>query len=368
VSKNKLIIMPINGNWEHSADFLRQTALALSQKYTVIIYDQNNAHFFLKKPSTVHYPKHKNIFFHRVKYFIPLRRINWIEKLNHQLSFWLLLQKYKNVEKVLWIFYPNFHDLSKIKNKKMISLYDCVDYSENLQKEIQLIRNVDYFFVNSLTLKKLHKNQIKKPLYIDAQGFFLPDEKKLKKPPLKKIKPTIGFVGGINYRLDFPLLNKLISKHPTWQFIFYGPRQKDIAKDHFYKTDYWLKKIKKHENVVFDQSKNRYEVYGLIQNLDVTIIPYNIKIAFNKYCYPMKIFEYLYFKKPIISSAIEELKLEKFNKFIKIAKTNSGWEKYIKDFLENQPSLIIKEQGKKLAIANSWDQKIKKILKLIFVD
>ena len=48
-----------------------------------------------------------------------------------------------------------------------------------------------------------------------------------------------------------------------------------------------------------------------------------------------------------------------FNKFIKIAKTNSGWEKYIKDFLENQPSLIIKEQGKKLAIANSWDQKIR---------
>lgn len=363
--KNKLIIMPLEGQWQHSADFFKQTALELSKNHQVIIYDQNHANFFLKKPIAVNYPQHINIIFHQVKYFLPGRRLAWIEKINRYFSFCLLLHKYRNVEKVLWIFYPNFYDFAKIKMKKMISLYDCVDYSEDIEKEAQLINSVDNFFVNSLTLKRLHKNAPKKSIYIDSQGFFLPDEKKIPKNKIKKDKPIIGFVGGINYRLDFSLLDKLIGSNPQWQFVFYGPRQKDLEKDLIYQTDSWLKKIKKYQNVTFGESKNRYDVYGLIKNFDVAIIPYNIKIAFNKYCYPMKVFEYLYFGKPIVGTEIEELKLDKFKRLVKIANSNQEFETAIKKILfkKLQPNQINKIR--KLPLENSWQLKIDKILNTI---
>jgi len=363
--KNQLIIMPIDESWDHSADFLRQTALTLSSQNQVIIYDQKNAYFFLKKKERLVYPKHKNIEFHQVKYFLPFRRFLFLEKLNRLFSFWFLLYQHRFSKKIVWIFYPNYYDLAKIKNRSIINLYDCVDYCEDFDKEIKLIKNVNYFFVNSLALQKLHQNKNKEAIYIDAQGFFLPDEKKVKEAKLKKNKPIIGFVGGINYRLDFVLLNQLIKNNPQWHFVFYGPKQKFLKEDILFRTEFWLKKIKKYQNVTFGKSKNRYEVYGLIKKIDVAIIPYNPKITFNKYCYPMKVFEYLYFQKPVVSSDIKELNSDKFKKLVKIAKKYKDWNKNIQDFLNNNHSSTDAQQGQKLAISNSWQQKINKIMKII---
>lgn len=364
--KNKLIILPIDEDWNHTADFLRQTAITLSDDNQVVIYDQKNAYFFLRKAKKIVYPKYKNIVFHQVKYFLPFRSFAFIEQINRKLNFWLFIKKNNKVNKVLWIFYPNYFDLAKFKTKKMISLYDCVDYDRFTDNEKLLIQTVDYFFVNSLTLKKFHQKAIKKPIYINSQGFFVPDEKKIKKIKSKTHKPIIGYIGGINYRLDFCLLDKLIRNNPQWQFIFYGPEQEYLKEDIQYKTKFWLKKIKKYENTMFGKSKDRYQTYGIIKNFDVAIIPYNPEIPFNKYCYPMKVFEYLYFGKPIVSSPIEELKLKKFKKFIKLAEKESDWQKYIKYYLKNQLDLDNFKQVKQLAIANSWKNKIEKISKPMF--
>lgn len=359
--KNKLIIIPIEGDWNHSADFLRQTALNLSLKNQVVIYDQENSYFFLKRKKEIIYPKHKNIYFHQVKYFLPLRRFAFLEKINRQLSFKLFLKKNREKEKIVWVFYPNYFDLARIKDKKKISIYDCVDYNHNHKKETKLIQDVDYFFVNSKSLKKLHRSEIKKPIYIDSQGFFEPDTKLVETVQLDIKKPIIGFVGGINYRLDFKLINQLVKNNQNWQFIFYGPRQIDIKKDKAFKTEYWINQLKKYKNIFFDQSSNRYKVYGIIKNFDIAIIPYNTNILFNKYCYPMKVFEYFYFGKPVISTKIEELELDKFKKFVRIAKTSTEWEKSIEFFLKNKFSSKQIKKLKELSIENNWQRKIEKI-------
>lgn len=366
--RNKLIIIPIDEIWDHTADFLRQTALTLSIQNKIIIYDQKNACFFLKKIKPISYPTYKNIIFHQVKYFWPFRKFAFIEKLNRKFSLWCLLQKYKNLEKILWIFYPNYFDLAKIKDKKTVSIYDCVDYNKFQDKEKKLITNVDYFFVNSLALKGLHNKAPKKPIYIDSQGFFIPDEKKIKKVNLKTKKPVIGYVGGINYRLDFSLLDKLIKNNQQWQFIFYGPEQKYPKEDIFFKTKLWIKKIKKYNNVTFGESKDRHEVYSIIKNFDIAIIPYNKDAEFNKYCYPMKVFEYFYFSKPVISTNIGELKSNKFKELIKIAETYQDFEAAIKNNLQKKLPVNQSKKMKNMAFQNSWEQKIEKISKLIFSD
>lgn len=359
--------MPLEGSWNHSADFLRQTALTLSKENLVYIYDQNKHYFFLKKNKKKSYPQHKNIIFHQVKYYLPFERFDLVDKINRYLSFKVFTKKLPKKKTILWIFYPNYYDLAKIANKKICKIYDCVDYNENLEEEKNLINSVDYFFVNSLALKNLHKNKNKKAIYIDSQGFFQPKDKNIAEFKLnkEKKKAIIGYVGGINYRLDYPLLDQLIANHPQYLFVFYGPEQKKKEKDRLYQTQKWIKKLKKYENTLFGQSNDRNYVYGLIKNFDLAIIPYNLKLPFNLYCYPMKIFEYFYLGKPVISSAILELKLNKVNKYIKIAHDYEDWKNSIKKLLNKRILEKTKKEQKEIAIKNSWSNKINKISKFI---
>lgn len=359
--------MPLEGSWNHSADFLRQTALTLSKENLVYIYDQNKHYFFLKENKKKSYPQHKNIIFHQVKYYLPFERFDLVDKINRYLSFKVFTKKLPKKKTILWIFYPNYYDLAKIANKKICKIYDCVDYNESFEEEKALINNTDYFFVNSLALKNLHKSNKKKPIYINSQGFFKPEEKNIVKFKLnkKKKKAIIGYVGGLNCRLDYHLLNQLIKKHPEYLFVFYGPEQKNPKLDKKYQTQKWIKKLKKHDNTFFACSDNRNIVYGLIKNFDIAIIPYNLDLPFNLYCYPMKIFEYFYLGKAVISTSILELKLKKFNRFIKIADNVEGWETAIEQLLVKSLSIEQEKKLKQLAIDNSWQNKIDKIAKHI---
>ena len=363
--KNKIIILPLEGSWDHSADFLRQTAFTLSKSNLVYIYDQNNHYFFLKKNKKKSYPHHQNIIFHQVKYYLPFERFKLIDKINRHLSFKIFTKTLPKKKKILWIFYPYYYDLAKIAAKSICKIYDCVDYNENQKQEEALIDNVDYFFVNSLALKNLHKNKSKKPIYLNAQGFFQPEDKKIVKFTLNKgnKKAIIGYVGGINCRLDYQLLDQLIKKHPEYLFVFHGPEQKNPRLDKVYQTQKWIKKLKQYENTLFGSSADRNFIYGLIKNFDIAIIPYNLDLPFNQYCYPMKIFEYFYLGKPVISTGIEELKLKKFNQLIKIADSYAEWETAIKQLLSKSLSTDQEKKQKQLALNNSWKNKIDKLTK-----
>jgi hypothetical protein len=363
--KNKIIIIPIEGDFAHSADFLRQTALTLAKHNQVYIYDQINSYFWLKNKPKIEYPASKNLHFHQVKYFLPGRRLPWLEQFNRKLSWHLFLAKFGAKNKILWFFYPNYYDLAQTKDKNNLKIYDCVDYQEDLGKEKKLVNNVDYFFVNSEVLFKLHQKQSKKPILLSAQGFFEPNEKLIKKSPLTFDKPVIGFVGGLNYRLDFALLDMLIKNNPQWQFVLYGPVQKDQKKDPQFKTEKWLQKISKYKNLLIGMSNNRYDLYGIIKQFDVAIIPYNTQILFNKYCYPMKVFEYLYFGKAILSTEIEELKNPKFKSFIFTSDKFKDWPKQLEMLLKKKPHQNLIKKQKKLARENSWQRKLEQISNFI---
>lgn len=363
----KTIIIPLEGDFAHSADFLRQTALTLAANNNqVCVYDQNHSHFWLKGKPTVKYPKHHNLHFHTPQYCLPGRRWRWVERLNRRLSWWLFVHSLRQKNKILWFFYPNHFDLAQVKIASCIKIYDCVDYQENTEKEKQLIKSVDYFFVNSQALAKLHRHQYKQPILLAAQGFFEPDAKLIKKSPLKFDRPVIGFVGGINYRLDFPLLDQLISNNQHWQFVFYGPKQENELMDQKWQTKKWLNKIEAHPNTYFDQSSDRHQVYGIIKSFDVAIIPYNTKIAFNKYCYPMKVFEYLYFGKPVVGTNIKELSRSQFKNLVFASNKVAAWQKLIEKVLKRKKDKKTTNLARALAIKNSWQEKIHQIaLKII---
>lgn len=371
--KNKVIIFPLLNPWDWSADYLRQTALLLRDENEVIIYDQNQALFFLKKQHQ-HYPKIKNIHFVQPKYFFPGRRFPFIEHYNRKFSFFLFLTKYFFRQKIFWCFYPDFYDLAQVSFFRFKKIYDCVDFHRSqfsqqnrLLKlnEKQLIRAVDLFTVNSHSLEKLHRNQVKQVNFLAAQGFFVPQRTIHRFHTPLTTKPLIGFIGALNYRTDFSLLIPLIKNHPDWNFVFIGRMQKNDEIDLKNKTYSNWAKIQSFSNTYFHSAKDRYEVYRWIKTCSLGIIPYSLSYPENRYAYPMKLFEYIYFGKRVVSSAIIELKQKKFKKFVILADTYQEWENAINKILQSPEKEDNIKEGKELALQNSWAKKLIQIEQLM---
>lgn len=369
--RNTIFIIPFILSWDRSADYQRQTCLELARKFQVIAYMQRDANFFLKAlMQQCVYPKHKNIRFYRPLYFIPLRRFSIIDEVNQVLSYKLFeLFVLRRHSAVLWIFDPLFYAIARIHGGK--TLYDCVDYhrgfySSGKNEEIsrledKLIKRVDYFFVNSYALFYRHKG-LRRPDAIVPQGFdhnsFLrPLHRTLILPRKKKV---VGFVGAIDERFDFQLVRALVSRNPTWMFVLWGPIQADDLADK-HSLSVLLDTVQLNPNVLCGQSTNKREIPDIIRRFDVAIIPYNWQLDSVRFAFPMKLFEYLYQGKLVVSSPIEELK--RFPKYVRFGKTIGQWEKFIKDLFAQQLNKSERREMRGLAVSNSWDMKIKKVLR-----
>lgn len=363
MKKEKIIIIPFNIPWNWSTDYTNQTAKILSKKNIVICFLWEDVlslkeYFVARKSLKLFEQLSKNLFIYYPIHIIPFRRFNFIVSLNLYLNIIIvkllvksLELKYGRKEKMLWIFHPTFLHLLKLFGKNYVSLYDCVDYSDDIKQENKLIRQANFMTVISKTLYKLHQHK-RKDIGIVPQGFRMIGAKGKKVSKFTNKRPIIGFVGGINNRLNLSLLLPLIKNNPKWQFVFWGPIQ-DKKPNYLFSLS----------NVIYGVSKNKKELPSIISQFDICIIPYDTSQNFNKYCYPMKLFEYFYMGKPVVSTPIEELK--HFPKFVKIGNTAKEWEKHIKTLLSKSWSEKYKKEQKRLAEENSWENKIKAINQLI---
>lgn len=367
--------MPFHLPWDHSADYQRQTCMVLNKQNLVVCYMHHNARYFLKRKPPKKYPIIKNIYFYSPRYIIPFRRFAEVEKLNQLINLLFITLRYGVGKRViLWIFDPMFYFYPKVKLifPWIRSLYDCVDYhwSRKLDEtkllrsqEKLLIKNADHFFVNSQTLANIHKS-LRRPDAILPLGFALDIFKKHEKDKLpNKLrlphdKPIIGYIGSLNWRLDYNLLNNLISNNPLWTFAFFSPLQHENfdVNNNLGKN---IKNILSMKNVIYGGELRRSQLPRVIAQFNVCIIPYDISLEFNRYCYPMKLFEYFYMGKPVITTPILELK--QFYLLISIRKNAVEWTYSIKKLLKTRSSQKYRLYQRKLAIENSWEKKIEAI-------
>jgi len=381
----KLIVIPFNIPWEWSTDYTNQTAFILAKDNIVICYmwcEASSIKEYLQKRKFPRFIKRhsKNIYLFYPTLLIPFRRFGEIASINEKISLFLLKVFAKFLEtrnrvskKMLWIFDPKLYPLTQKFGKDYFLLFDCVDYfigtsrtkSEKkilIKYEHDLVDRADLVTANSVILLK-HLQKIRKDVHLVPQGFRVDSFKKHVSNIIKikrNKRPLIGFLGAINYRIDFDLLYNLAKRNLKWDFALWGPvLEPDLLTPS--KQNYYNKLIKL-PNVMRGQS-DKSGVPGIIRQFDVGMIPYDISIDFNKYCYPMKLFEYFYLGKPVISTQIEELK--RFPKFVKIGGNYKDWEKIILGLLSKRRPEKYKEQQKKLAVENGWENKIKIICQLL---
>ena len=364
-------VIPFSLPWDRNADYQRQTALELAKRGTVIAYLRSEETFFLKRliARSVRYPAYKNIRFYCPVSVFPFGRFQLIRRLNRRINYFLFSYFVLNGKRVvLWIFDPEFYWLPA--QTKGRSLYDCVDFHQGYcpQKTIQtvkkqeqsLIRSVDFFFVNSDVLEKLHQSTRRPtvvPLGFRKNDFLLKGTKRI---TLSQKAQIIGFVGSIDERIDFDLLQTLADRNTQWTIVLWGNVPDDaVDKDGINKR---VAALARRKNVIHGHSKNS-DVPAIIRQFTVGMIPYRVSHPGARYAYPMKIFEYFYCGKPVVSTPLVELK--RFPQYIKIGENAKEWEANIHDLLRRPWPKKYQQEQRKLALENSWEEKIRAMLRLM---
>jgi len=379
--KKHVVIIPFNLPWEWSTDYTNQTAFVLSKKNTVVSYmwaESYSLKEYTKKRKLPTLIKRyaKNLYLFYPLFLIPGRRFPVIHFLNERMNviFLKIFVGYlslitKPVGKILWIFDPNNRFSIDLLGKGWKVIYDCVDYFQGTvsnpqqkavikKNEARLTKEADLVTANSMVLQKYLKT-LRKDVYLVPQGFRVEDFKK-KATQVQSIampKPIIGFAGAVNHRIDYDLLLPLAQRNPSWSFVVWGPvleREKVTEKK-------WVKmqKLLKLPNVTTGFIKDRRKLPGIFSQFDITMIPYDMSQDFNLYCYPMKLFEFFYLGKPVVSTDI--LELRRFPDLVKIGKSYKEWEKIINGILVKSWPQKYRQTAKRLAMANSWVKKIESI-------
>lgn len=363
-----VIIIPNLSDEDQVCDFLLQTAQILANTNVVVIP------IFNKKARS-----HRNkdgIYFVKPTEVLPLRRFSIVNCLNKIIFFvglqlWLKIKYPRLRKKYVWMFFPHLADLVRIKIPGWKIVFDIVDfhYSPSKKELVQIntqkkliLKKSDAVFSISQPLKKINQPFAKKRIKVVPQGFDLESFKKnsqLSKLKLPQAKPIIGFVGQMSERLDFNLLNQLIKNNPQWNFIFIGPvhHEPNVATDfNQKKLQLQISSLFKNKNAFHFERQPKTEILSLLKKFDICLVPYDVGLPFNRYSYPMKIFEYFYAGKPIVSTPIEALK--QFPDLIALSENDAEFTAAIKKILKKPWPKSKVEQQQELAEKNSWESKL----------
>jgi len=385
--RKKIIVIIFHLPWDFPADFTKQISRELAKEMWVIAYNP------------FYFPTFKNLIFNRKKrekwralfrekgiiYFpsvaiIPFQRVAIIERLNRKINFLFFrvfyFLRFGWQKPIFWTFSCQFAELLGQFRWREILVYDRVDQVSSLNpkenkaikdNDQRLLKAADYVFTNSpyaLTyIKKYNKSSFLTPWGYTPELF---ERRKAKIPiEIKKIKkPRIGFVGGIDYRLDFKILFPLAKRRKDWNFIFIGGafcgKDSQLKIINFKKN---LARLKSLPNTYFLGKKPKKLIPDFISGLDVCFIPCDVSQEFVKGSNPMKLYEYLAMGKPVVSTPIPAIEI--YSPIVKIGRNAQEFEEKIKECLRMKDNKEEIKKRQKIARENSWEKKVKKMLSKI---
>lgn len=270
--------------------------------------------------------------------------------------------------KILWFFepwniVPVFWAL-----RGYVSFYDCIDYYEPLAYEAfsherYLIRSVNLMTCIAQVLAHKHR-KYRDDIRIVPLGFsedaVSASGKRKKYTKTKRF--TVGFIGGINYRIDFPLLFRVIASLPNTRFVFAGPIQKVLMRDES-SLDTYVHRLFSYQNVTYLGALAKEDVTHMLKTCDMGIIPYDVRLAFNRYSFPMKLMEYFWFGLPVLATDIASLR--QFGRDVALCATSGGWIQTIDLERKKKPSNRDVVRRRRIAVANSWEKKIEVISSIL---
>ena len=287
-----------------------------------------------------------------------------INKINQNIMLWSLrktLKKLDFVNPIVWVYSPCAIDLLGRLNEKL-TLYHCIaDFSNekqnllrnktisSMEKELLIKSDIVLVLTEHLFRKYagMNINTHLFPSAVDDDLFSPLLNNNIKEPAdisgLKR--PRVGMIGYLDNRLDVDLLCYIADEHPEWSIVLIGPRIEYLYK---------FRLLSRRKNICFLPEKKNNEMPVYIKSLDVCMIPYIIN-EFTNNISPLKLYEYLAFGKPIVSTRLADL--ERFGDVVRLSDSKEDFVKNISlSLLENDKQLVNKRLD--LARENSWDRRI----------
>ena len=219
------------------------------------------------------------------------------------------------VSKKIYLIVPNveiFYNLQtckELRNRGINLIYDYIDDFSDLitsdnKSQIELFENLEQidFCLFSATAKNLYNQLVSRfgedKVILNPNGVcvedFNADEPKVIYPDMKNVlehskdKPIVGYYGALAEWLDWELLNEVHKKRPQYNFVYLG-----------FRYDKSIKKLKLADNVFILDKKPYSQLSQYSAFFDCCIIPFQ-RGEVAKATNPIKLFEYMSMKKPIV--------------------------------------------------------------------
>ncbi|MFM7130604.1 MAG: glycosyltransferase [bacterium] len=118
-------------------------------------------------------------------------------------------------------------------------------------------------------------------------------------------RPIIGYLGGLEDRLDWPLIQRIAIEFPDCSIVLVGP--KPSAGDELWRHQ--AQETLALSNVYAVGSVDQRKIAEIYASLDVNIIPYDVRNAFNIACSPTKLLDAMGSGRPVVATALPECRL-----------------------------------------------------------
>lgn len=299
------------------------------------------------------------------KYF----NCNWI---NSIIAFFQLpsVKQYDYVWLTSPILYPVIKPLLR-KQQKVI--YDCMDdmiefpdakvnrilRNAILSNEKKLLKNADYVFVSSEYLKEkiLSRAGVNSDrIYIINNAIELPStdnpiacptEIKEKIEYVKSLSHTFMYVGMVSEWFDFDLILEALNRYQNINFVLVGPN--DVV-------------IPQHERIHYLGTVERKYIFPLMKEACALIMPFMLNELIRS-VNPVKLYEYIYTGKPVISIRYGET--EKFKDFVHLYKTAEDFFAIMESYLDGCLVAKRREDIDRFISENTWKARYKQITKVL---
>ncbi|WP_028297285.1 glycosyltransferase [Olivibacter sitiensis] len=242
----------------------------------------------------------------------------------------------------------------------ILRIYQCVDAlvtrydtKHGVVSEDKVVKQSDLVVCTSRELCRL-KGEFNPNVYFMPNAAQVEHSMKSLEPDLNVLnvvrelkKPIIGYIGNIERRLDYDLLEKLIGRNRQYDFVFAGPIAWEVVPD-------W---IFRQPNLHLIGRIDYESLPQLLKGFAVCLIPFK-KNDVSATVFPLKLFEYLGAGKPVIATKFNPDLKEYTKDVVVYVDTAEEFSMAIERSLQQNR---VADVERRVAIAkyNTWDERAK---------
>jgi glycosyltransferase involved in cell wall biosynthesis len=259
---------------------------------------------------------------------------------------------------VVWVAIPSAVDVVEQLRPKLVlyQVSDKYDSNEDSALAREIIRQFDRRLTNMAAVvmysgRKLYEeSEVASRIFLEQAVDFehFATEAPEATPEVADLPaPVLGYLGGMDYVMDVPLIAEVARRRPDWHWLLVGWRSNLVRVSA--------------PNVHFAGPKPYAELPRYIKKFDVCVLPWKQAHSFIEYGSAIKMREYLATGKPVVSSPLHEYR---HTPGIRFYRTPDQFIAAVEDALTNDTAA--ERRARQAAVQHStWDARAQQVGEMI---